>query len=190
MKVLLSGLIAAAVTATVWLALEHVTMKDLGWLACLVGLATGIAIHKAAGAHAHESFGRGALAVVLTLAASVGGRMLYVEYMRSVEARLTVEVARSAEAVGAVDEGALVVDVEEGAPERDSNLMTISDRSGDTSLPMSKPSVKRTLSEWDSLWLCLAALAAYVTGKGTDKQTHAAVPKESEEQPPVEPQQS
>ena len=92
MKTLVCGIIGAAVAVAAWLALEIVTVKEFGWMAVLVGLVTGVVMHMAAGAHAGESYGRGALAALLALAACVGGPRLKVEYMQSLTAEEVGEV--------------------------------------------------------------------------------------------------
>lgn len=192
MKVLISGIIGAAVATAAWLALEHFTLKEFGWLACLVGFVTGLAIHSAAGAHARASFGRGALAVILTLAACVGGRLLYVKVMESVRADLNEQMAQVAE-----PKGGEVADAENGSSET-------SDEGGEAAEPkpaqppeadmpaasmkLQKPSMKTAISQGDMLWLCLAALIAYVVGKGSDGQPTAAEPVAAPEQPSAEPQ--
>jgi len=181
MKVLISGIVGAAVATAAWLVLEHITQLDLGWLACLVGLVTGISIHLAAGPNARESFGRGALAVLLTLAACAGGRMLYAQYMRSIGNELNVKIAKTVEteetddeqdaiATDEVIEQESVVSREDLAPE---------------SLRMQKPTIKETVTEKDMLWLCLAALAAYITGKGRDNPPAEAIAESQGQAPPA-----
>jgi hypothetical protein len=188
MKVLISGIVGAAVATTAWLSLEYVTHKEFGWLACLVGIVTGLSIHWAAGAHARASFGRGALAVLLTLAACVGGRLLYVKVMESVRGELNVKMAQVVKSVE--NEGEAGADTEKDSTEtseEDAKSTMMAPR-GDrpaTSINLQKPTLKTTLSQGDMLWLCLAALVAYVVGKGNDTQPTLTQPAQTPEQPPA-----
>lgn len=84
MKTLISGIIGAVAAAVAWMALEHQLQANWPYMALAVGLVTGIAVRAGAEAGSGESFGRGALAAILALAACVGGRFGYVEYMKNV----------------------------------------------------------------------------------------------------------
>ena len=77
MRVLIGGIVGAVVAAVVWMAIEHNTKRELGWMAVAVGLMTGLAVRRAAGAGARASYVRGALAVVLAMIACVGARQVY-----------------------------------------------------------------------------------------------------------------
>jgi hypothetical protein len=182
MKTLISGIVGAAVAAVAWMALEHVTHKDFGWLALVVGLVTGVAVHWGAGAHARESFARGALAVLLTLTACVGGRMLYVAYVRSVSQQVTTHVAQVAkqleqEARQDADDAEASA---EAPPPADSR-----ERDDRPRVKLQRPTLKQPITQWDMLWLCLAALVAYVTGKGVDRQPPPTEPAATDAQPPA-----
>jgi type IV secretory pathway VirB10-like protein len=73
MRVVLGGIVAAAATTAAWLGLETVLHANLAWMACAVGLVTGLCVHRLAGPHAGASVARGTLAAVLTAAAMTAG---------------------------------------------------------------------------------------------------------------------
>jgi hypothetical protein len=83
MRVLLSGILGAIAGAAVWLACDHFLQTKYGWLVCLVGIFTGVAIRMATAVHAKRSFINGTLAVVFTLAAILGGRVAYAKLLQA-----------------------------------------------------------------------------------------------------------
>lgn len=171
MRVLLSGIIGAAASAAAWFYLENVTKHELGWLAIGVGIVTGLCINAAAGASAHESIGRAALAVVLSLAAIVGGRAVYARVMQSinqVNENVPVMVAETAEETNEGEAGEAAGVVEE--VEEPVRIPT----GAAPALALEKPPLN-AVSILDMVWMGVAALAAYITGKG---RTVAVVPVE------------
>ena len=183
MRVIVAGIIGAAVAAAVWLGAEHMSPKDLGWLSILVGLVTGCSVLKAAGAGAGGGYVRGGLAVILTLAAIVGGRQVYAKVMQATNqaaaAVMQPAVPNAESAADKADD-----DGTEGAVEKpDTEIdMTVTDmvpgKVGNQKLPL-----KKGKSEIDMLWMCLAALAAYVVGKGSDAVKATAEPIEQTAEP-------
>ncbi len=205
MSVFLSGVIGAAIAAAVWLGLEYTTQMDLGWLSCVVGVVTGYCVHRAAGPGSGGSFARGALSVVLALAAIVGGRQVYVKVMEAnaVNAKvvfltpepettdapvITTEDSEVAPHQAPPAESDVPKDSEVAvASEPEATESTLEDTAEDVdvALPQAPPVVKKptqveplaisrlkfknTFSEWNTLWMCLAALAAYIIGKGRDE---------------------
>lgn len=180
MRVLLGGLIGASASAAAWFFLEYVTGNEMGWLAILVGIITGLCINAAAGAGSAESYARGALAVALTMLAMVGGRFVYAQVMQNVSQVATLDpAARQAVAVdeqAAVDvqpgeAAAAVADPEQAAraePVRNSNV---------DGVRVPRPTAD-TYSDINMLWMAVAALAAYFTGKGSGKTAPVAVSDE------------
>lgn len=181
MRVFLGGLIGAAVAAAVWLGLEHVTQLNLGWLSCAVGAVTGFSVHRAAGPGSGGSFVRGALAVCLALVAIVGGRQVYVKVMAAntgtpIPKTFVAPIVSEPEAA-------------EGQEESDAALPQTPDRTRQRLLnaeAVSSPKVpfKNSHSDWDMLWMCLAAIAAYVIGKGRDEVPSPAASDEPQPDPP------
>jgi len=180
MRVLLAGIVGAIVSSGAWLALEHVTLKDFGWLAVLVGLVTGIAIHIGAGTGAKQSYLRGALAIALALTACVGGRQVYAKYMQKMNVANQPAIVASVQKDSGEDAGdstEISGEAVDDAPELD--RLTDARRTGN--MGTRKSSLKSSMGVWDMLWLCLAALAAYVTGKGRDLPAVANIDAPAEE---------
>lgn len=179
MRVLIGGLIGAAVSSAVWFGLEYAMQREFGWLAIAVGVITGLCINAAAGAGAAASYGRAALAVLLTMLALVGGRLAYAQIMRSVSQVTTVvaddKALRDAPAQEAQEtNGEAVADVAVA------NDRAALDLRGEPGLNFQKPKAT-TMSELDMLWMGLAALMAYFFGKGSGKPapivTEASMPE-------------
>ena len=193
MRVLISGILGAAVSAGVWLGLEHSVQKDLAWLMILVGLVTGYCVHRAAGSNAGAGYLRGALAVVLSLLAIVGGQRVYAQYMQSVNKSDAIETVRGEEPDGdgsaqESDEPAEEDQDEEGDAE-DEYTKTIRDQSarlGEAGRGAGQKGIKNNLTEMEMLWMCVSALVAYLVGKGTGPVAASAKPEEPSGGPPPE----
>lgn len=188
MRTLLAGVVGAAVATAVWLCLEHTLPEiNLSWLACLVGVVTGLSVRRGSGAVNGESIVRGALAIVLTLSGIVGGRFGYAKYMEATTEPAGIVVNTEVEDEPATEESedADATAAEETAPVLPAaDLTGLSAGAGQFS-PSKKPSMKNTFSEWDTLWMSLAALGAYVTGKGGGKgpATEAVADEPSDDKP-------
>ena len=185
MKILFGGIIGAAVAVAVWLGLEHVTQMDLGWLACGVGVITGYCVHRAAGPNSGGSFVRGGLSVLLALVAIVGGRQVYAKVMEAITDKASVMIVASEPgAIKALDDtsGDSTVTSQRSSPLEERQTAPVGMG------PISKPSLKRSFSEWDMLWMCLAALAAYIVGKGRDEALPSAALDEPLSEPQSEPE--
>lgn len=167
MRVLVGGIIGAVASAAAWFFLEYTIGQEMGWLAILVGVITGLCISAAAGAGSGESYARGALAVILTMIAMVGGRAVYAKVMQNVSKVSTLAPAaqRAAdEAPAQVVQGA----GEAAEPEADQPAQAERSRTGDAKVRMHKPTVN-SYKEMEVVWMAAAALAAYLTGKGSGK---------------------
>jgi hypothetical protein len=173
MRVLLGGLVGAAASAAAWFFIEYATGQEFGWLAIAVGFITGMCINAAAGAGAAASYGRAALAVILTMMAMILGRTAYATIMQNV-----TNVTTIAPAAGNADDGAPVAEegastegaVEVAPVERDRGSLG----GPSTGLRMQRPTAG-SVSELDMLWMGLAALAAYFTGKGSGRAAPVVV---------------
>ena len=179
MKALLAGLIGASVAAAIWFTCEHLMQANLGWFSCLVGIATGYSVHRAADANSKGNFAHGALAVVITLVAIVGGRQMFVKVL---------EVTSGPAAETLIAPSITEVEINDSQAEAPVASETKSTQSatpqrepvsGESSVANTKIDLKSSMSQWDMLWMCLAALAAYVLGKGRDS---TAQPEETVDQ--------
>jgi hypothetical protein len=203
MKVLLGGIIGAAASVAAWLGLDHVTQLDLSWLVCSVGVITGYCVHCAAGPRSGGSFVRGGLSVLLALVAIVGGRLAYAKVMEANTGQAAaVTVAKQsggdeAQVEEVQDVEARKVETQEVETQEETEETTeestaTSQRSAmvdDRSVapvgmgPIATPSRKLTFSQFDMLWMSLAALAAYIIGKGRDEVQTTAAAKEPQSEP-------
>ncbi len=172
MRVLVGGLVGAAASAAAWFFIEYATGHEFGWLAIAVGFITGMCINAAAGAGAAASYGRAALAVILTMMAMILGRTAYAKVMQNATHVTTIAPAASTEKVEATDSdkaGATEGAVEATPPQVERTNLTVP---GGMRLP--RPTAG-TMSDLDMLWMGLAALAAYFTGKGSGKSAPVVV---------------
>jgi hypothetical protein len=168
MRVLIGGFIGAAVSAAAWFGLEYATGREFGWLAIAVGVITGICVNVAAGAGAAASYGRAALAVLLTMLALVGGRVVYAQVMRSVSQVTTVVPGEDLAAADTPVQEAQEADGETTGDATVPAERTPFDFRGEPGLSFQKPKAT-SLNELDMLWMGLAALMAYFFGKGSGK---------------------
>jgi hypothetical protein len=203
MRVLVGGIIGAAVAVAVWLGLEHVTQMDLGWLVCGVGVITGYCVHRAAGPRSGGSFVRGGLSVLLALVAIVGGRLVYAKVMEGTAGKaMAVAVAdepggdeaqvEQSQEVEAQKVETQEVETQEESEETTEESTATSQRSATVDErsvapvgmgPIAIPSRKPSFSQLGMLWMSLAALAAYVIGKGRDEVQPTAAVEEPQSEP-------
>ncbi|MEO2046629.1 MAG: hypothetical protein ABGX16_08655 [Pirellulales bacterium] len=181
---LVGGMIGAAVAATVWLGLEHITRMDLGWLSCAVGIVTGDCVHRAAGPNSGGSFVRGILSIILTLVAIVGGRQVFVKVM---EANASL-VSTKTIVAPVLSEPEAIVRQEDTSGNNDETLPQTANEArsilpGARTVGSSQVSLKSSFSEWAMLWMGLAALAAYILGKGRDEDLNAVASDEPQSEP-------
>lgn len=182
MRVFIAGLVGALVSGAVWLAAEHFLQANCFWMVMLVGVTTGVNVHRASGKTVAGATLRGALAVALTLAVIVAGRQAYAQVLKVItkpEAKApVVDISQEdSDEAGEQGGGAAILEVEEPEPAPISL----------GSPPYLSPSLRDGISPWDVIWMSLAALAAYITGKGSDTPRSVASEEPSEE-PAIEPQ--
>ena len=183
MKTLISGIIGAVASSVGWVAIEQGTQNEFGFMPLLVGLITGVAVRMGASAEMGDSIGRGAMAAVLALAASVGAPFMKVTYLQNLnkdaDKPQVVEVADD-ESAGEEGDG-------QEAPQGkrlDGPLPESESRDGDgpgNDIKFEMPS-KKSSSDLSLLWICGSALLAYITGKGGGKAAPVAT-EQSEDQP-------
>lgn len=168
MRLLYIGVIAATVSVAAWIGVEHCLHKDLGGLAILVGLVTGWAIHKSAGTKAARGYWRGSLAAVLTLTAIVCGRLAYAKIMQSTNdhvATITkVSVAATIEDDDKETEGS--TDSLVGEPDVAQKPAQFKGPTRGSLVDQNTPRITK-MKQLDMLWMSVAALVAYVVGKGS-----------------------
>lgn len=181
MQALLGGIIGAVISTFAWLGIEHVQQVNYTWLVVAVGLITGLGV-KMGGANKSAGFTRGALALILTLAAIVGGQQAYAKYRQAtVLASASESVKQKAETQEATPDG------EETDSETASTASTAAreevaaDPVNFEQTTYTKTAMRKNLSDSDMIWMCAAALVAYVTGKGGDPKPIATAEHASPE---------
>lgn len=160
---LFGGMMGGAVGAAVWVAIEFSSQSEFAWMAWPVGLLAGWGVRKCAAADSRGGVLRGAIAALLALAAILGAGW-------SKQKILTRQVGQvSAPAIVVTTGGA------EGGDQKitEETIDIIEPEMVDfgkprTGLPQGSfdPMAGNALQNMDMLWLCLAALTAYVVGKG------------------------
>ncbi len=167
MRVLICGIVGAAAAAAVWLGLEYWLEKDIGWLVIGVGLVTGWSVHNAAGSAAGGGYARGGFAALLALAAIVGGRQLYVMVIEAVnDTAKAVAIASVAE--DQADDSADSAEAATGEGTDPEVELRPNKRIGIGGAGGQNVSLKKRFSQMEMVWMCAAALVAYVIGKGRD----------------------
>ena len=183
MRALFGGVVGAGASTAAWLAFEHFQQANYGWLVCLIGLITGMSVHRAAGkAASGGGFARGELATVLTLAAIVGGQQVYAKIMQATSSAAAAVTAGSAKGQGADGEGDAKTGADADAPAAVLIPEINEATAGAGQRGYSKSNMKKNLSDWDMVWMCVAALAAYVTGKGNGNGS-GVKPSEEDSEP-------
>jgi len=190
MGVFISGLLGAIASAGAWFGLEHFMEKEFGWLACAVGLVTGLAVHAAAAKPGGAGYARGAMAALLTLAAIVGGPRVKAEVMMVANKEVPVKSAAQDPVVLPADEDAKEGDAPQDAVADVPAIETAGKRPGEAPrfegaglAGQGKQTLKKSLSEWDVIWISGAALVAYIVGKGRDQMPGAPDDQEVPEVP-------
>ena len=150
-----------AIGAAIWVSIEYFTQSEFAWMAWPVGLLVGWGVHKFASADTRGGFFRGAVAAMLALAAILGAGW-------SKQAILTKQAAKTATpaVVGTTMD-----------PEGDEqNNLDATDATATLELGAQQTGLlhgvletkpRNAFQNMDMLWLCLAALTAYVVGKGS-----------------------
>ena len=192
MKSLVFGIVGAAVAAFAWKAVDHMFDPEFTWLALGVGLVTGIAVRKGADANSGESFGRGAMAAIIALAACVGAYFGYVEFMKAENEKQAKAAADKIAEVDKAEEPAEDPNADPNAAAEEVNqdpvdISEVVDRKAPegavAEMKVSKPSVPNEMDEiLNLLWLSGSGLIAYIFGKGGK----AAVAQAGEAAPPAE----
>jgi hypothetical protein len=103
------------------------------------------------------------LAAILTLAAIVGGQKAYAVYMQNTsQAANALAVQNTPVVTEPADD-----DMAKDAGPAEIILTDLGEETlGRVSSSYTKSAIKKNLSDWDMAWMGIAALAAYVTGKG------------------------
>jgi hypothetical protein len=162
-KSFIGALIGAAIGIGLLLVVFRVFHWDKVWLAIPFALITGLGVRTLVGTSGHASYARGALTMLVALAAYIGGWML-VAKMATAQANTAGKpaIAANADAENAIDDKSATADsAAPKAPDSPPMAGTMGDGSRNR---MVAPTQQST---WDLIWLAIAALVAYEMGRGT-----------------------
>jgi hypothetical protein len=176
-KALLGAIIGAAIGIGLLLAAYLLFQKDNVWLAIPFALITGLGA-RFLSSTGRASYARGALTMVIALAAYIGGWVI-VSKVATAKANAPMQkppvAAQDAPVEGEpTDEADAETPVETPAVEQPKAAAPRAD------VPRPRPDAPRAFSTWDFIWLCVAALCAYIVGSGSDS---GAVPARQPEEP-------
>lgn len=160
---LCGGIVGGAIGASGWVAIEYFTKSEFGWIAWPVGLLVGLGVHKAAAADSRNGFLRGAVAVVLALVAVVCAKYALMAIMM----KQTADVANPVASVSSEQNPDVSEEGTESGSDVADTAMPEQSREGLMESAMSSRSARRSLKDMDMVWLCLAAVTAYLVGKGS-----------------------
>ena len=176
---LFGGIVGGAVGAAVWVSIEYSSQLEFAWMAWPVGLLVGWGVRKCAAADTRGGFLRGALAALLALVAILGAgwskQKILTRQASQVIAPAIVVTTGEAEgdqkSLDGISEAIEPVAVDFGKPS-----------TGLLSSPID-PKAGNAMQNMDMLWLCLAALTAYVVGKGAGSDSVRSGEELADEEP-------
>lgn len=176
-KALLGGIIGAAVGIGLLLVVYLTLSIDKVWLAIPFAIITGLGVRMLVSTSGHASYLRGALTVVLALAAYAFGLFIVAKVAT---ARANEPNSKPASAAAAAEKPA----AEPGTAEPEANDAEPKAEAPPSDQPnaaipkfsasQSRPAVSREISTWDFIWLSIAALVAYELGRGSGTATTPA----------------
>ena len=171
-KSLLGGIIGAAVGIGLLLAVHRLFGIDKVWLAVPFALITGLGVRMLVNTSGHASYVRGALTMVLALAGYIGGWYLVAQVaMVRANAPLPKAVSAAVQQPDAKPGDAEATD--EAVPAEQPQAAAIAE--GGQGAAKTRPRAPKVFgSNWDMVWLAVAALAAYKIGRGTGTSTAQA----------------
>ena len=160
---LIGGIVGGMIGGGGWVAIAYFTNQEFGWLAWPVGLLVGLGIHFGSSADTRGGFLRGAVAVVLALAAVMGAWNAKVYVMKK-------QIDKSSKPSLISSEAQPAGETETGIGEGDAEPTQLPPKQVEafTTTPvgaskMTSPKIK----DIDMLWMCLSAITAYLVGKGS-----------------------
>lgn len=167
-KTLIGAIIGAVLGLAVLYAAQVAFHIDSFWLAIPVALLTGIGVRMMASTHGHPSYARGALTVVLALAAYLCG-MFAVAAIASRHANLSAKAGVPRAATEDASEPGAKKDAETGdAQAAKAPPVELPKKLVET---LHQPALPRQFSPMDAIYLAIAAFVAYELGRGSAAST-------------------
>ena len=175
---LFGGIVGGVIGALAWVAIEYTTESEFAWMAWPVGLLVGWGVHQYAAADTRGGFLRGALAALLALAAILGAGWSKQKIMTKQAAQAATPAVVTSSGTG--------VDGQNDA-ETSENIDRVNVDLGELPAGLFPGTVearpRNAFRNMDMVWLCLAALTAYVVGKGPGTDSAGSEEPASEEPP-------
>ena len=164
-KTLVGAIIGAALGIGLLIAVYLLAGIDKMWMAIPVAILTGLGVRMVAATSGHASYLRGAITVVLAMAAYLGGLAV----TRAVANHRAATVSKANPPRAAVEEPGAPGDAKSEEPAADAppvNAPPVAP--APTDLSAHRPAMpNQPISTWDFISLAVAALVAYELGRGT-----------------------
>ncbi|MFO0791836.1 MAG: hypothetical protein U0805_20430 [Pirellulales bacterium] len=161
-KAVLGAVVGGAIGIGLLLVLYLTAGLDQVWLAIPFAIITGLGVRMLVSTSGHASYARGAVTMILALAAYIGGWMLVAQVAT---ARANAPKKMPVPATTAADKEGEGTGNAEAAPATPPPPVA--------QAPMAHVDMKarggpRQFSTWDFIWLAIAALVAYELGRGSE----------------------
>jgi len=160
-KAVLGGVIGAAVGIGLLLAVYMVAGLDQVWLAIPFAVITGLGVRMLVSTSGHASYLRGAMTMILALAAYIAGWMLVAQVATAranAPKKMPARAATAAEDKEGEGDATAAATPPPPMPEAPATRMDFKPRAGGP----------RQFSTWDFIWLAIAAFVAYELGRGSE----------------------
>ena len=160
---IIGGVVGAVVGAAAWIAMEHFAPPQIPteWGAILVGILGGLGTRNLANAD-RINFGRGAVAMILTLLFIVGAKYAYAQILIASQGDATAPAEISLRTGDDVqpDDASDGTNVAVVPPPMDEVPVVVMQTPS-----MTGESIKSSFSPWDMVWFGLSGFIAYQLGK-------------------------
>jgi hypothetical protein len=162
-KSLLGAIIGAAIGIAILLIIYRLFEIDGLWLAIPFALITGMGVRMLVRTGGHASYVRGALTMVLTLAAYIGGWLLVAQM-----ATARANAPKAPPAAAMHDEKAGDAEKDADATDQAPPIMETKPQISMMESPKRTAIAQNQWSTWGFIWLAIAAFVAYEMGRGSE----------------------
>ena len=162
-KTLVGAIIGAALGIGLLIAVYLAAGIDKMWMAIPVAILTGLGVRMMAAKHGNASYLRGAITVVLAMAAYLGGLAV----TRAVATHRKDTVAKVPPSAAAAEPGEKAADGEKEDPAAATPVQSMEAPLAKPDLTAHRSSMPQQFSPLDFLSLAVAALIAYELGRGS-----------------------
>jgi hypothetical protein len=160
----LLGAILGAVVGTAFLFAIY-RFSDGFWSAIPFAIIMGLGVRMVATTAGHASYARGALTMILALAAYIGGLSLVAKVAN---ATANAPLKKSAAATAAMSGDKAGEDAKDGESKESAPAPEMQPQTTQGPSAGSRFAASQQFSPWNFIWLAVAALVAYEMGRGSD----------------------